>query len=86
MLVSRWTPECQQSFDALKAKLTTTPVLAYADFSRPFILEVNASHSGLAAVFSQEQDWRVRPIAHASRGLRPTKWNLAQTTWLITAQ
>lgn len=72
-----WTEECQESFDALKAKLTSAPVLAYADFSRPFILEVDASHSGLGAVLSQEHEGRVRPIAYASRGLRPTERNMS---------
>ncbi|KAL7825810.1 hypothetical protein SRHO_G00335480 [Serrasalmus rhombeus] len=71
-----WTPECEQSFEALRAKLVSTPVLAYADFSRPFILEVDASYSGLGAVLSQEQDGRLRPVAYASRGLRPTERNM----------
>lgn len=73
---NNWTVECQQSFDALKTKLTTTPVLAYADFSLPFILEVDASHGGLGAVLSQEQGGKVRPVAYASRGLRPTERNM----------
>lgn len=71
----RWTAEHQQSFDALKSSLTNAPVLAYADFTLPFILEVDASHGGLGAVLSQEQGGKVRPIAFASRGLRPTERN-----------
>lgn len=76
-VAGHWTEECHQSFEALKAKLTTAPVLAYADFSLPFILEVDASHGGLGAVLSQEQEGRVRPIAYASRGLRPTERNMS---------
>lgn len=68
-----WTEQCQKSFDILKKKLTTSPILAYVDFSLPFILEVGASHRGLGAVLSQEQRGRVRPIAFASRSLRPTE-------------
>lgn len=71
-----WSSECQASFDALKTKLTTAPVLAYADFALPFILEVDASYGGLGAVLSQEQGGRVRPIAYASRGLRPAERNM----------
>lgn len=71
-----WTPECEHSFEQLKTKLVSAPVLAYADFSRPFILEVDASYSGLGAVLSQEHDGCVRPIAYASRGLRPTERNM----------
>lgn len=76
-VVENWTEECHSSFEALKARLTGTPVLAYADFSLPFILEVDASHGGLGAVLSQEQHGKVRPIAYASRGLRPTERNMA---------
>ncbi|KAL0185385.1 hypothetical protein M9458_021082, partial [Cirrhinus mrigala] len=72
---SAWTEHCQNSFDTLKEKLTTSPILAYADFSLPFILEVDASHRGLGAVLSQEQEGKVRPIAFASRSLRPTERN-----------
>lgn len=67
-----WSEECHWNFEALKTKLTTAPVLAYADFSSPFILEIDASYGGLGAVLSQEQNGKVRPIAYASRGLRPT--------------
>lgn len=60
-----WTEECSRSFEALKFKLTTAPVLAYADFSLPFILEVDASYGGIGAVLSQEQGGKVQPIAYA---------------------
>lgn len=73
---SAWTEHCQKSFDTLKEKLTTAPILAYADFSLPFILEVDASNRGLGAVLSQEQGGKIRPIAYASRGLRPTERNM----------
>lgn len=72
-----WTESCQESFDTLREKLTTSPILAYADFSLPFVLEVDASFQGLGAVLSQEQEGRVRPIAFASRSLRPTERNSA---------
>ena len=71
-----WTRQCEQSFETLKAKLVTAPVLAYADFSKPFILETDASYSGLGAVLSQESEGGVRPVAYASRGLRPTERNM----------
>ncbi|XP_060780518.1 uncharacterized protein LOC132888512 [Neoarius graeffei] len=76
-LGTAWTGQCEDSFEALKARLVSAPILAYADFSKPFILEVDASHSGLGAVLSQEQDGAVRPVAYASRGLRPTERNMS---------
>lgn len=52
-------------------------MLVYANFLRPFILESDASHSGLEAVLSQATKEAVRPIAYASRGLKPSKRNMA---------
>lgn len=59
-----WTEGYEESFQR-----------AFADFSLPFILEVDASHSGLGAVLSQEQGGRVRPVAYASRSLHPAEKN-----------
>lgn len=64
-----WTLDCEESFEALKSKLTSAPVLAYADVSRPFIYETDVSHSGLGAVLLQETEGGIRQIAYASRGL-----------------
>ncbi|KAK0134254.1 Retrovirus-related Pol polyprotein from transposon opus [Merluccius polli] len=50
MLGGKWDEACEQAFSTLKDKLVTTPVLAYADFTKPFVLEVDASHTGLGAV------------------------------------
>ena len=70
----RWSKECQEGFDALKHALTTAPVLAYPDYTQPFILETDASLKGLGAVLSQKgKDREVRIIAYASRSLRPSE-------------
>ena len=62
-----WSKECQEGFDALKHALTTAPVLAYPDYTQPFILETDASLKGLGAVLSQKgKDGEVRVIAYAS--------------------
>lgn len=71
-----WTKQCEESFQNLKSRLVSAPVLAYADFSLPFILEVDASLSGLGAVLSQEQNGRVSPVAYASRALTQSKRNM----------
>lgn len=77
LLAEAWDAECDQSFHALKTALITTPVLAYADFRNPFVLEVDASHEGLGAVLSQEQGGKLRPIAFASRSLKPSERNMS---------
>jgi len=51
-------------------------VLAYPIYTKPFIVEVDASNDGLGAVLSQEQDGQVRPIAYASRALRGAERNM----------
>ena len=69
-----WSKECQEGFDALKHALTTAPVLAYPDYTQPFILETDASLKGLGAVLSQKgKDGEVHIIAYASRSLRPSE-------------
>lgn len=73
---SGWTEECERGFQSLKQRLVSAPVLAYADFSSPFVLEIDASHSGLGAVLSQEREGQLRPVAYASQGLRPTEKNM----------
>ena len=66
-----WTREAQVAFDNLKRALTSVPVLKYPDFSRPFILEIDASLKGLGACLIQEDSEGVpHPVAYASRGLR----------------
>ena len=65
-----WNEECEHAFCSLKDKLTSTPTLTYPDFTRPFMLEVDASNFGLGAVLSQIQNGQLRVVAYASRGLR----------------
>ena len=45
-----WTEEHQTSFDALRHALTTAPVLSDSDVSKGFVLETDASLTGLGAV------------------------------------
>ena len=65
-----WSKECQEGFDAFKHALTTAPVLAYPDYTQPFILETDASLKGQGAVLSQKgKDGKVRIITYASQSL-----------------
>ena len=68
--------DLQLAFDKLKMALTSAPILGYADYSQPFVLETNASNDGLGAVLSQVQDGRTKVIAYAIRGLRGGEKNM----------
>ena len=65
-----WGVAQQSAFNTLKEKLSSPPILAYADFSKPFLLNTDASSDGLGAVLYQVQDGQEKVIAYASRGLR----------------
>ena len=66
----KWDSKCQQAFDDLKTLCTTAPILAYADFAKPFKLHTDACGTGLGAVLYQTQeDGTKAVIAYASRSL-----------------
>ena len=62
----KWDSECQEAFDKLKELCTTSPILAYADFGKPFKLHTDASVLSLAAVLHQVQDGAEKVISYAS--------------------
>ena len=68
-----WGPPQQEAFSTLIKALTTTPVLAFAEFDKPFVVQVDASFSGLGAVLCQEHEGLMKPIAYASRKLTPSE-------------
>ena len=54
----------------------TAPILAFADYTKPFLLETDASKDGLGAVLSQKQmDGWYHPMAFGSRALMPHEKN-----------
>ena len=60
-------PDTLATFQELKMKCLTAPVLAFVDFKKPFLLETDASIEGLGAVLSQKQDdGQYHPVAYAS--------------------
>ena len=65
-----WGDAQQNAFDTVKQKLTSPPILAYANYSLPYELHVDASSLGLGAVLYQTQNGVKKVIAYASRGLR----------------
>ena len=59
-----------KAFDALKQVCMSTPVLAFANYTKEFLLETDASKEGLGAVLSQKQvDGQYHPVAHGTQAL-----------------
>lgn len=52
----KWTPDCQTAFETLRCLLVSVPVLAFPNFHRPFVLDTNASNTGIRAVLFGGQD------------------------------
>ena len=52
----QWDVTCQQAFDALKHKLTTSPILAYPDFTLLFIVYSDASDTAIGFILGQIQE------------------------------
>ena len=67
-------PEALEAFDHLKAACLQAPILAFPDFDKPLLLEMDTSGKGLGAVLSQKQaDGWYHPIAYASHVMNKTK-------------
>lgn len=70
-----WTENCQQSFDLLKNSLISPKILKYPDFSKQFILTVDASKSACGAVLSQISEGQDLPISYASKTFNKSELN-----------
>ena len=71
-----WTTKCDQAFLELKEALTRAPILMTPDWTLPFILQTDASSTGLGYVLSQVNfKGEEHPIAFASKKLLPSERN-----------
>ena len=74
------TEEVLSAFKMLKKSCLEAPVLAFADFSKPFLLEPNTSKLGSGAVLSQKQtDGQYYLVAYASQSFTVHKDNYHST-------
>ena len=65
-----FTEESLHAFETLKGACITVPLLVFADFEKPFLLETDASRKGLGTVLSQKpEDGHYHPVAYGSRAL-----------------
>ncbi|GAB2270174.1 hypothetical protein Dimus_038827 [Dionaea muscipula] len=68
-----WGPATDTAFKALKEAMSTSPVLGLPDFSKPFIIETDASTTGIGVMLMQGR----RPLAYFSKALGPRSQKLS---------
>jgi len=68
-----WTSDHQLAFDTLKQAMSSFPVLAIPDFTKPFAIETDASNNGVGAVLLQQG----HPLAFISKPLGPRTQGLS---------
>ena len=84
--------EALKAFQALKQACMNSPVLAFANYTKDFLLETDTSKEGLGAVLSQKQeDGWFHPVAFGSQALttheknyHSTKLGFLALKWAIT--
>ncbi|KAK3569467.1 hypothetical protein QTP86_031438 [Hemibagrus guttatus] len=72
-----WTDQARSAFQQLKNCFTTAPILQHPDPDLPFVVEVDASSSGLRVVLSQwhGEPGKLHPCAFYSRKLTSAEVN-----------
>ena len=81
-----------KAFNALKQVCMSTPVLAFAYYTKEFLLEIDASKEGIVMVFSQKQmDGWYHLVAYGSQALTADEKNYHSTKleflvlkWVVT--
>ena len=84
--------ETLKAFETLKQACMNTPVLAFTNYTKEFLLETDASKQGLGTILSQKQeDGWFHPVAFGSRALtiheknyHSTKLEFLALKWAIT--
>ncbi|KAJ8343696.1 hypothetical protein SKAU_G00310250 [Synaphobranchus kaupii] len=72
-----WNSEAQLAFERLKTRFSSAPILCNPDPSRQFIIEVDASDTGVGAILSQRAalDNKLHPCAFFSQRLSSAERN-----------
>lgn len=74
-----WTEQCDQSFRRLKECLVAAPVLRCPDYTKPFVVQTDASGYGIGAVLVQPYEDGDRVVAYLSRSLTRQERNYSTT-------
>jgi RNase H-like domain found in reverse transcriptase len=69
----KWSTTAQLAFDTLKQAMSQAPILSLLNFSKPFIVETDASQFGIGAVLMEDK----QPLAFLSKKLGPKNQDLS---------
>ena len=75
-----WEKAQQQAFKTLIRSIEENAVLAHPQFEKPFVVDADASGTGIGGVISQTIEEKERPIAFVSRHLTEAeqKWHIRE--------
>jgi hypothetical protein len=67
---SRWTQDCDKSFDLLKEKFSVAPILTYLNRHIEFHMHIDVSAIALGAILAQPREGNINhPIYFASKNI-----------------
>ena len=71
-----WGQEQEQAFNELKSRLCSSPILAFPNLNKPFVITTDACRSGLGYILSQlDDEGRERVISYNGRATKPYEKN-----------
>ena len=74
-----WSQEAQSAFKQINALIASAPILHRPSFDHPFIIQTDASDSGLGAILTQTVGGVGRVLCFASRTMTPAERNYSVT-------
>jgi RNase H-like domain found in reverse transcriptase/Reverse transcriptase (RNA-dependent DNA polymerase)/Integrase zinc binding domain/Integrase core domain/gag-polyprotein putative aspartyl protease len=75
----QWQHEQSASFELLKQRLVSAPLLGHADLNKPMEIHPDACAYGIGALLTQQSEEGERPLAYASRLLSKSEENYSIT-------
>jgi hypothetical protein len=74
-----WNTNCQNAFQKLKDKLSTTPILRGPNWALPFHISTDASDTAIGASLGQKENLMTYAIYFISKNLTPAELNYTVT-------
>lgn len=74
-----WNKECEERFRRAKECLVAAPILTCPDFTKPFVIQTDASDFGIGAVLTQDFEDGEKVICYLRRSLNRNERNYPTT-------